>query len=103
MSEVNYLKNSEKFWETHKKAREARNRKLASLSFSEKADITERLQMDYEILQDSKEKFGLGEVSNSVTEISIEHTFTQADFDNALNKVFPFTKELQADQESSKT
>ncbi len=103
MSEVNYPKDSEKFWETHRKAKEARNRKLASLSFSEKADMVERLQMDYEILQEAKEQFGLGDVSNSVTEISIEHTFTRADFDNALNKVFPFTRELQSDQESSKT
>ncbi len=103
MSEVNYLKDSEKFWGTHRKAREVRNKKLASLSFSEKTDITERLQMDYEILQNTHEQFGLGEVSNSETEISVEHTFTQADFDNALNKIFPFTQELQADQESSQT
>lgn len=103
MNEANYLKDSEKFWETHRQAKEKRNKKLASLSFSEKTDITERLQMDYEILQNAKEQFGLGKVANSETDISVEHIFTQADFDNALNKVFPFTQELQAGQESPKT
>ncbi len=80
MNEVNYLKDPAMYWEVHRKAKETRNKKLASLSFSEKVDITERLQMDYEILQDAKKQFGLGRVPDSATEMSTKHTFAQIDF-----------------------
>ncbi len=68
MGKVNYLKDSEKFWDTHRKAREARNKKLAGLPFSEKISITEKLQMDYEVLRNAKEEpeqFGLGELPDA--------------------------------------
>ncbi len=53
-----------------------------------------------------EERIGLGleeippEASN---DLNLESSFTQKDFEDALAKVFPFTEELQADQESSKT
>ena len=95
MSEINYLKNSKKFWENHRQSKENRNKIMKNLSFSEKADITEMLQTDYELLQDAREQFGLGEVSSSETKVSSERTFSQADFNNALNKGFTFTQDLQ--------
>ena len=107
MDNVYYLKDSKKFWETHEKAREARDKRLARLPFSEKVAITEKLQTDSEVLQKAKGKpiqFGLGEIPpDAMNELSIEQPFTQEDFEEALKKVFPFTQELQADQESSKT
>lgn len=102
-----YLKDSKKFWEKHKKAREALEKRTANLPFSKKVVITEKLQADYEVLQRAREarnQFGLGEIPpDAVNELSIEQTFTQKYFEEALNKVFLFTQELQADQESSKT
>jgi len=101
-----YLKDSKKFWETRKKAREEREKRLARLPFSEKAAIVEKLQIDYEALRNTRknpEQFGLGELPDATNELSIEYPFTQVDFEEALNKVFSFTQELQSDQESSKT
>ena len=107
MENTYYLKDSKKFWETHKKAREARDKRLAELPFSIKVTITEKLQTDSEALRNARVKskqFGLGEISpDAMNELSIEQPFTQEDFKEALNKVFPFAGELQADQESSKT
>lgn len=101
MNNIYYLKDSKKFWETRKRAREAKDKKLASLPFSEKATMTERIQADYEVLQNAKEEskqFGLGELPpDAMNELSIEQPFTQRDFENALDKVFPFTRELQTD------
>jgi len=69
--------------------------------------MAEKLQADYEVLQNAKresEQFGLGEIPpDAMNELHIEQPFTQVDFKEALNKVFPFTQELQADQESLKT
>jgi len=67
---MNYydLKDSKKFWEGRDKAREARNRKLAKLPFSEKATIAERLRADYEVLQNARDEstqFGLGKLLDS--------------------------------------
>jgi len=101
-----YLKDSKKFWETHKNAREAKDQRLAKLSFSEKVDMAEKIQADYEVLQNVRwetRQFGLGDIPNATNELSIESPFTQADFEEALNKVFPFSRELQADQELLKT
>jgi len=106
MDNVFYLKDSEKFWETHKKARKARDRRLARFPFSEKVIMAEKLQMDYEILRNAgaeAKQFGLGDIPDAMNEVSIELPFSQIDFGEALNKVFPFTQELQADEESSRT
>lgn len=99
-----YLKDSKEFWEVRKKAREANDKRLARLPFSEKVAMTEKLQADYELLRNAREtnQFGLGDIPEAMNELSIELPFTQADSDEALNKVFPFTQELQADQESQK-
>ncbi|MBA7651608.1 hypothetical protein ES703_59427 [subsurface metagenome] len=89
-----YLKDSKKFWENREKAREARDKDLARLTFSEKAGITEKLQTDYKTLQNAKEEpkqFGLGEIPpDAMNELSLEQSFTQEDFDEALDKAFPF-------------
>ncbi len=107
MENTYYLKDSKKFWETREKAREARDKRLAELPFSIKVTITEKLQTDSEVLRNAKGKskhFGLGGIPpDAMNELSIEQPFTQENFEEALNKVFPFTGELQADQESSKT
>lgn len=69
--------------------------------------MAEQLQADYEVLQSAQrksEQFGLGEIPpDAMNELHIEQPFTQEDFGEALNKVFPFTQELQADQESLRT
>jgi len=101
-----YLKDSKKFWETHKKARQAKDKKLAKLPFSEKTAMAEKIQADYEVLRNAKDEskqFGLGDIPDATNELSTELPFTPLDFEEALNKVFPFTQELQADRESSKT
>ncbi len=106
MDNVYYLKDSKKFWGTREKAREAKDKRLARLPFSEKVAMTEKIQADYELLRNAKGKtkqFGLGDIPDATNELSIELPFTEEDFAEALNKVFPFTQELQADQESSKT
>ena len=107
MDNVFSQQDSKRFWEKHNKGRQARDKQLAGLPFSEKVAMTEKLQADYEVLRNSKEdsgQFGLGEMSpDAMNELSIERRFTQGDFDEALNKVFPFTQELQGDQESSGT
>jgi len=100
-----YLKDSKKFWETHKKARQAKDKKLARLPFSEKAAMGEKIQADYEVLQNAKDEsrqFGLGDIPDATNELSTELPFTPLDFEEALNNIFPFTQELQAARESSK-
>lgn len=107
MDNIYYLNDSKKFWENREKAREERDKRLARLTFSEKVAITEKLQKDEEALRFAKQEpkqFGLGVIPpDAMNELSIELPFTQAEFEEALDKVFPFTQELQADQESSKT
>ena len=87
--EVNYLKDSKKFWGTYKKARGERDKKLAELPFSEKAAMTEKIQADYEVLRNAQgesKQFGLGEISpDAMNELSIKQPFTQKDFENALD------------------
>ena len=98
-----YLKDSKKFWETHKKARQVKDKKIARLPFSEKAAMAEKIQADYEVLRNAKDEskqFGLGDIPDATNELSTELPFTPSDFEEALNKVFPFTQELQADLES---
>jgi len=100
-----YLKDSKRFWETHKKARQVRDKKLAKLPFSEKTAMAERIQADYEVLRntrDESKQFGLGDMPDATNELSTELPFTPLDFEEALNNVFPFTQELQAARESSK-
>jgi len=107
MDNIYYLKDSKKFWGTREKARKAKDKKLARLPFLEKVAMTEKIQADYEVLRNAKgesKQFGLGEIpSDAMNELSIEQPFTQKDFENALDKVFPFIEGAQADQESSKT
>ena len=106
MDNMYYLKDSKKFWETHKKARQVRDKKLTKLPFSEKTAMAERIQADYEVLQNAKDEskqFGLGDILDATNALSTELCFTPSDFEQALDKVFPFTQELQADRESSKT
>ncbi len=102
MSKEYYQKDLKKFWENREKARGKRDKDLARLTFSEKAAITEKLKIDYEVLQKAKEKprlFGLGEMPpDAVNEISLEQSFTQEDFNEALDKVFPFTQAFQNEQ-----
>ena len=101
-----YLKDSKKFWENYDKAREERDKKIARLPFSEKAAMAEKIQADYEVLRNAKDEskqFGLGDIHDATNELSIELPSSPSDFEEALNKVFPFTQELQADRESSKT
>ena len=106
MSNIYYLKDSKKFWETHKNARQLRDKKLTKLPFSKKTAMAERIQADYEVLRNSKDdskQFGLGVILDAANELSIELSFTPSDFEEALNELFPFTQELQAYLESSKT
>ena len=105
MKNDNYQNDLKKFWENRKQAREERDKGLAELSFSEKIAITESLQRDGRALQNAKrDTIGLSLTSpDAVNTLSRDLLFTQEDFEKALNKVFPFTRELQADQESSKT
>lgn len=49
------------FWRTHNKARQARDKRLARLSFSDKIDIAQRLWADYEVLG-AGSVWGLGEI-----------------------------------------
>ena len=102
MSKDYYLKDSKKYWETYKKAREARDKELAKLPFSEKVAITEKLQIDAEVLRNAKEKpIGLGETPlEAVNKVSIKQPFLQHDFEAALDKVFPH---LLVDQELFRT
>lgn len=101
MDNIYYLKDSKEFWETHEEARKARDKRLAGLPFSKKAAISAKLQVDYEVMRNAREEFGLGEIPpDAMNDLSIEQPFTQEDFKTALNKIFPFTQELQADQES---
>lgn len=106
MDEVNYLKDSKKFWGIYKKARGERDKKLAALPFSEKAAITEKLQIDYEVLQNTKGKpsqFGFGKMPPDVSNVvSLDLPFTKEAFEGALDKVFPLSQALLDDEESSK-
>ncbi|MGD9117295.1 MAG: hypothetical protein PVJ08_00940 [Dehalococcoidia bacterium] len=106
MSDAFYLKDSKKFWETRKKAREAKDKRLARLPFSEKAVMTERIQADYEVLRNARgesNQFGISEIPpDAINELSFAQPFGQGVLEQDLNKAFPFTQELQADQESSK-
>jgi hypothetical protein len=100
-----YPKDSKKFWETHNKARQIRDKKLANLPFAEKTAIAERIQADYEALRnanDESRQFGLGYIPDATNELRIELSFTPSDFEEAINELFPFTQELQANLESSK-
>ena len=59
------MKDIDKFWVIHKRAKRELNEKLAKLPLSEKAVMAERLQADYELLQnarDESKQFGLGEL-----------------------------------------
>jgi len=101
-----YLKDSKKFWDTRKKARHSKDKKLISLPFTEKAAMSERIQADYELLRNAKDpsnQFGLGVIPDAINELSIELLFTPLDFEEVLNNAFPFTQELQDNLESSKT
>ena len=96
MDNIYYLKDSKKFWETRKKAREAKDKKLARLSFPEKIAMTEKIQADYEVLRNAKgesRQFGLGEIPpDAMNELYIEQPFTQKDSKKVLERVFPFIK-----------
>lgn len=105
MDNMYYPKDSKKFWETHKKARQIRDKKLAKLPFSEKTAIAECIQSDYEVLRNAKDdskQFGLGYIPDATNELRIELCFTPSVFEEALNDLFPFTHEIQAHRQSSK-
>lgn len=52
----------------------------------------------------NEEGFGLGQIPpDASNELHLDPTFTKEDFEEALNKVFPFTLALPEDQESSET
>lgn len=105
MTNQNYQNDLKGFWGKRKQAREERDKGLAELSFSEKIAITESLQKDGRALQNAKsDTIGLNVTSpDAVNDLSLDLPFTQENFDEALNKVFPFTQELQDEQESSQT
>ena len=105
MDNIYYPKDSKKFWETHKKARQIRDKKLAKLPFSEKTAIAERIQADYEVLRNAKDEskqFGLGNIPDATNELRFELCFTLSGFEEALNDLFPFTHEIQSHRQSSK-
>ena len=100
-----YPKDSKKFWETHNKARQIRDKKLANLPFAEKTAIAERIQADYEALRNAKDEskqFGLGYIPDATNELRIEFCFIPSFFEEALDDLFPFTHEIQAHRQSSK-
>ena len=104
MNNMYYPKDSKKFWETRRKARQIRDKRLAKLPFSEKTAITERVQADYEVLRNAKDdsnQFGLGHIPHATNELRIELCFTSSGFEEALNDLFPFTHEIQAHRQSS--
>ena len=95
MNNMYYPKDSKKFWETRRKARQIRDKRLAKLPFSEK---------DYEVLRNAKDdsnQFGLGHIPHATNELRIELCFTSSGFEEALNDLFPFTHEIQAHRQSS--
>lgn len=101
MDKIFYLKDSEKFWETRKKARKIKDRKLEKLNFSEKVNMAEKIEADYEVLQNAKRessKFEIGEIPGAVNELSIENNFDSTEFEENSKKEFPFTRELQEAQ-----
>lgn len=102
---IYYLKDSKKFWETHKKAREVRDKKLAKLSLAEKATIAERLQADYEVLQNAKDEskqFGLGELPlDACNVLTTSSSFTKQDFESDLIKASRRIKEAKPSPKSS--
>jgi len=107
MDNNNYLEDSKKFWGNYEKAREERDNKLARLPFSEKAAIVEKLQTDYEALQNTKkekpEQFGFEMPPDASNVVSLDLPFTKEAFEGALKKVFPLSQALIDDEESSKT
>ena len=106
MDNMYYPKDSKKFWETHKKARQIRDKKLAKLPFSEKTAIAERIQADYEVLRNAKDdsqQFGLGYIPDATNELRIELCFTPSVFEEAFDDLFRFTHEIQAHRQSSKS
>lgn len=98
MNSTHYLNDSSKFWEIHNEAREERDKKLARLSFTKKADITERLQADEKVLRYAKKKlgqFGLGSLTpDAMNEVSAGYSFTRGDVEIKLNKEPLFNEEL---------
>jgi len=105
MKNNNSQRDLKEFWDSRRRAREERDKRLAELSFSEKIAITESLQKDALALQNAKsDVIGLRITSpNAVNNLSLELPFTQQDFNDALNRIFPFTQELQDEQELSQT
>ena len=85
MDNAHYLKDSRKFWDERKKARETRDEQLARLPFEKKLEELAQLQADAEDLGLSKREFGLGQIPDDATnEFCLEKTFTHEDFENAL-------------------
>lgn len=54
MSNVNYLKDTKKFWQTREKARRNLDTKRASVSFSKKATIAGKLRSDARFLKSGR-------------------------------------------------
>lgn len=107
MNNNHYLEDSKKFWGNYEKAREERDKKLARLPFSEKAAIVEKLQTDYEALQNTKkeklEQFGFEMPPDASNVVSLDLSFTKEAFEGALEKVFPLSQALLDDEESLRT
>ena len=105
MKKENYQSDLKGFWENRKKAREERDKQLAELPFSDKVAITESLQKDAKAIESAtSDSIGLWVTSpDAVNEIFLNLSFTQEDFEEALNKVFPFTETLRDEQELSRT
>ena len=54
MKKVNYVRDSNKFWQTREKARKDLDKKLANLPYSEKVTITEKMQANHAFLRKAK-------------------------------------------------
>jgi len=55
MKKINYIQDSKKFWESHRKSREAVDKELASRSFSEKLVIMDKMNANHEAMRNARE------------------------------------------------
>lgn len=54
MKNINYMKDTKKFWQERRKARQALDVKRAGVSYSEKVAISERLRSDAVFLKSGR-------------------------------------------------
>ena len=54
MTNINYIKDTKKFWQTREKARRNLDAKRASVSYSEKIIIADKLRSDARLLKNGR-------------------------------------------------